>query len=105
MYVIVYVTAGDRKKAETLGRRMVEERLAACANIFPIHSIYRWNGNVEEGDEVGIIFKTRDTLVDAFAKRIKKLHGYELPCIVSWKIDRGSKEYLDWIGESTKKER
>ena len=105
MYAIVYVTAGDRKKAETLGRKMVEERLAACANIFPIRSIYRWKGNVEEGDEAGIIFKTKEKLIAAFTKRIEELHDYELPCIVSWKIDCGSKQYLDWIGKSTKKDR
>jgi periplasmic divalent cation tolerance protein len=102
MYSIVYVTAGDREKAEELCHKVVEEGLAACANIHPIRSVYMWKGKIETGDEVGMMLKTRDTLVDALTRRVKELHSYELPCVVSWKIGRGSQEYLDWIGESTK---
>ena len=103
MYAIVYVTTGDMEKAKTISRMMVEEGLAACANLYPIHSIYRWKGKVESNDEVSIMFKTKEMLVDMLVSRVKKVHDYELPCIVSWKIGKGSQEYMDWIGASVRK--
>jgi len=78
----------------------VEERLAACANIFPINSIFRWKDNIEDAEEFGIIIKTKTIKVRDVEKRVKQLHSYEVPCIVSFKIGSGSEEYLKWIGES-----
>jgi len=101
MYAIVYVTASGKRKAETLCRRIVNEGLAACGNIFPIHSIYRWKGKIERSEEVGIFFKTREDLLLRLTERIKELHEYELPCIISWRIEYGDQEYLNWIKEST----
>ena len=68
---------------------MVEERLAACINILrPVRSIYRWQGAIETADEVAAIFKTTTAQADALIARIAALHSYDVPCIVTWPIDK-----------------
>ncbi|MDD5474006.1 MAG: divalent-cation tolerance protein CutA [Candidatus Methanoperedens sp.] len=100
MFSIVYITAGDMEEARNLGRKLVEERLAACVNIFPITSIFRWKDNIDETQEVGIIAKTKTEKVKEIEKRVKELHSYEVPCVVSFGIAEGSADYLKWIDES-----
>jgi periplasmic divalent cation tolerance protein len=100
MFSIIYITAGDMAQARKMGRILVEERLAACVNIFPITSIFRWKDNIEEANELGIIVKTRSDKVKKIEKRVKEIHSYEVPCVVSFKIDEGSEKYLEWIQES-----
>lgn len=87
-------------EAKSIGRTLVEERLAACANIFPITSIFRWKDKIEEAGEFGIIVKTRTDKVKDIENRVRQIHSYEVPCIVSFKIGSGSEDYLKWIGES-----
>jgi len=55
MFSVIYITAGDREEAMKIGRTLVEEGLAACANLFPITSIYQWKGKIEEGSEFGYL--------------------------------------------------
>ncbi len=100
MFSIIYITAGDMAQARKMGRILVEERLAACVNIFPITSIFRWKDNIDEANELGIIVKTRSDKVKKIEKRVKEIHSYEVPCVVSFKIDEGSEKYLEWIQES-----
>jgi periplasmic divalent cation tolerance protein len=100
MFSIIYITAGDMPEARKIGRILVEERLAACANIFPITSIFRWKGNVDEASEFVIIVKTRTEKVKEIEKRVKEIHSYEVPCVVSFKIEDGSCKYLEWINDS-----
>jgi len=100
MFSIIYITAGSMDEAKSIGRTLVEERLAACANIFPITSIFRWKDNIEEAGEFGIIIKTGTDRVKDIERRVKQLHSYEVPCIVSFKIGYGSADYLKWIEES-----
>ena len=100
MFSIIYITAGDLAEARKIGRILVEEHLAACANFFPITSIFRWKGNIDEASEFGIIVKTRTEKVKEIEKRVKEIHSYEVPCVVSFKIDEGSSDYLEWINDS-----
>ena len=100
MFSIIYITAGSMEEAKSIGRKIVEERLAACVNIFPITSIFRWKGTVDEASELGIFIKTRTDKVKAVEKRVKEIHSYELPCVVSFKLDEGSEDYFKWIEES-----
>lgn len=99
MFSIVYITAGSMDEAKSIGRVLVEERLAACVNIFPIASIYRWKDNIEESGEFVMLVKTVTGKVKEIEKRVKQLHSYEVPCIISFKMDSGSEDYLKWIGE------
>jgi periplasmic divalent cation tolerance protein len=100
-YRSIYITVPDEEAARNLGRTLVEEHLIACANYFPINSIYRWRGEIQEVGEAAIIAKTRVELVDNLVKRVNELHSYEVPCVVSWIIEKGNPGYLEWIGEST----
>ncbi len=100
MFSIIYITAGSMDEAKSIGRTLVEERLAACANIFPITSIFRWKDKIDEAGEFGIIVKTRTDKVKYIENRVRHIHSYEVPCIISFKIGYGSEDYLKWIGES-----
>lgn len=100
--ISVYVTAATRSQAEELGQALVEERLAACANVLDgLTSIYRWEGAVRRDHEAAVLLKTRAALLPLVEARIQALHGYGLPCIVAWPIVGGSPAYLAWIVEQT----
>ncbi len=101
-YIVVFVTTTTEDNAAAMGRALVEERLAACANLIgPIRSIYRWQEVVEDGAELLLMIKTRASLFPELETRIKELHPYEVPEIVAINIEQGSTEYLDWLGDST----
>ena len=94
-------TFPDAETANDIARMLVAEKFAACANIIPtVHSIYRWKGKVESGGEVIVFFKTTRDRQKAFEDKLRSLHPYELPEIIYLKIDRGSPDYLRWVGES-----
>jgi periplasmic divalent cation tolerance protein len=99
--ISIYAIFADADEAERIGRAMVQRRLAACANIIaPVRSIYRWKGAVEQADEVAAIFKTTEASADALIAAIAGLHSYEVPCIVSWSIDKITASYAAWVEES-----
>ncbi len=100
--VSVYAVFANAQEAEKIGRATVEARLAACVNILgPIQSIYRWEGDVKSGEEVGAIFKTTHDNADALMTRIAGLHSYENPCVVTWPIDKVLASYAEWVELST----
>jgi periplasmic divalent cation tolerance protein len=100
--VMVYVTTRNPDEAKTIGGSLVEKQLAACVNIIPhIQTMYRWKGVIERGAESILIAKTRDTLIDAVIAEVKKLHGYEVPCIVALPIVNGNPAFLQWIYDET----
>jgi periplasmic divalent cation tolerance protein len=99
--ISVYAVFADAEEAERIAGQVVEERLAACANLFgPVGSIYRWRGKVERAEEVAAIFKTTEVLAEALITRIAGLHSYEVPCIVSWPIERVLGSYATWVEDS-----
>ena len=82
-----YVTAGSRDEALSIGRTVVQERLAACANVLDgVTSIYWWQGALEQAGEAALILKTRAELVERLTGRIRELHSYECPCVVALPI-------------------
>ena len=98
----LYLTAAGRDEAETIARTLVEERLAACANVLGgIHSFYWWEGKVHEEPEVAIVVKTRRELVDAVVARVKAMHSNSCPCVIALDIDGGNPDYLAWITAET----
>ena len=100
---IVYVTAGSREEALRIARCAVEARIAACANVFPaITSVYRWDGAIQEDGEVSLILKTREDLIDVLVAKIKEIHSYDCPCVVSFPITGGNPAFLEWIAEETR---
>jgi periplasmic divalent cation tolerance protein len=96
--IFVYITTSDQKEARKIGRALVESRLAACANILEsMNSIYWWDGKVQEATEAVLVVKTRDELMPALVERVRSIHSYDCPCIISLPILGGNSDYLDWI--------
>ncbi len=96
----VNVTVGSREAALTLARSAVEARLAACAQVSgPVHSVYRWQGEVEEADEFVVVFKTSFAGYSALAEFIDEHHSYDVPEIVCLPIVKGHPAYLKWVVE------
>jgi len=97
----VYAIFADADEAERIGETVIEERLAACINIFPpVRSIYRWQGEVMRADEVAAILKTSRQRADALIARICELHSYDVPCAVAWPIETVPAPFADWIANS-----
>ena len=94
----VYATAADAEEARRIGRALVEEGLAACANILPGHTaIYRWEGRIEESAEAAFVAKTTAARFEALRARIRALHSYTLPAILALPAAIGDAEFLDWV--------
>jgi periplasmic divalent cation tolerance protein len=99
---MIYVTAASRDEALKIGRALVAEKLAACANVLgEAASIYRWQGKVEEAQEFVLIAKTRRDLAESAMSRVKALHSYDVPCAVTYSMEAGLPEYLAWINRET----
>ena len=97
---IVLLTAPDWEMAHGLGRTLVDERLAACANLVPqITSIYRWEDAIHEDSEVLLIVKTTQASVPALTERVLALHPYAVPEVIALPIGAGSATYLAWLVE------
>jgi periplasmic divalent cation tolerance protein len=102
MIVTVYAVFGSAAEAQSIARTVVEERLAACANILaPCRSVYRWEGAIQEDEEVPALFKTRADTADALLARIAALHSYDVPAAVVWPIERALPAYLDWVAQES----
>ncbi len=96
----VYMTAGSKEEARSIGQCLVEEHLAACVNIIDqMTSIYRWQDKVESAEETVLIAKTVSAKVGALTERVKILHSYECPCVVSLNVNDGNQEFLEWISD------
>ena len=98
-YGVVLITAPSRDEAVAIANSLLEAKLAACINIFPIHSIYTWEGQLCADDEWQLIIKTDLTKFDALEAKVLKVHSYEVPEVVALPIVSGSKPYLQWMGE------
>jgi len=98
----VYITAPTKKEAKRIADVLVSEKLAACCNIFKMDSVYWWKGKIEKTGEYGIFAKTKKSLVEKIIKRVKEIHSYSVACIISFDIEKGNKDFLNWIEKSTK---
>jgi periplasmic divalent cation tolerance protein len=102
-HIVVFVTAGSAEQARTIGRALIEERLAACVNIIPsIESLYHWQGQVHHDQEVLLIAKTTAAALEQLGKRVKQLHSYDTPEVIAVPIVAGAADYLLWIDEETR---
>ena len=98
----VYSTFPSEEEARRVARQLVNERLAACANILsPCHSVYRWLGRVEETAEVPVVFKTRADTAGRLIDRIGEIHSYDVPAAVAWPIVSALPDYVRWVVDET----
>jgi periplasmic divalent cation tolerance protein len=100
-YSLIISTYPDKASAKVVAKLLVEKRLAACAQLFPIESIYSWKGEICEEGEVMLFIKSKTALFAEIAKEIKEKHSYEVPEIVQIPLTDGLPEYLRWIGDCT----
>ena len=101
---MIYTTLPDKAITKKIATELVNENLVACANFFPIESIYRWKNKLNKDKEYALIMKTRKSLYRKVEKKLKELHPYEIPAIVSYEIKDGLSDYLSWIQEETEKQ-
>jgi periplasmic divalent cation tolerance protein len=91
-------TFPDAETANRVAEALVEEKLAACANIIPaVHSIYRWKEKIETAGEVMVLLKTTEDRLVELQEKLRSVHPYEVPELICIKIDRGSPDYLRWV--------
>jgi periplasmic divalent cation tolerance protein len=103
-FLIIFCTTASEQEAADISKTVVEEGLAACANIIPqIRSIYRWKEEIWDKGETLIIIKSREELFEKIRSRIKELHSYEVPEIAAVPLDKGDAAYLQWIEAVTAK--
>lgn len=101
MEEVVLITAPNEEVAQTLARTLVEERLAACVNLVPgLRSVYRWQGEVVEDQEVLLVAKTTTFAFPRLKERVLSLHPYTVPEILALPIAEGHGPYLAWLREN-----
>ena len=94
----IYMTAGSRDEARKIGRTLVTSRLAACVNILDdMNSFYLWKDELQDDTEVVMIAKPTEAQVPQLVEKVKSLHSYDCPCIVSLPVAGGYQPFLDWI--------
>ena len=100
---VTFVTCRDVRQARRVARALVAERLAACVNVVPgVASIYRWKGRVEEAREALLLVKSTSARARKLEARVKELHSYDVPEVITLKIAGGSADYLRWLRESAR---
>ena len=100
--MFIYATTADAEEARRIGRQVVEEQLAACANIIAgVTSIFRWEGKLEEAGEAVLILKTTEEKLTQAIARVKSLHSYECPCIEALPVVEGNRDFLEWVVRET----
>ncbi len=103
--LLVMTNMPDAPSAQQLGRRLVESRLAACVSCLPgVHSVYRWQGAIEQADEVAVLIKTTANHYDELEAAIKTLHPYDVPEIIAIPVSAAWPAYAAWVAQETRKD-
>ena len=95
---LLYVISKDKKEAEKISMHLLKKRLIACANIFPIKSMYWWKRKIVNSAEYAVLAKTNNKNYKKAVDEIKKIHSYEIPCILRFDA-KANKEYEDWANK------
>ncbi len=101
-FITIYITHPNQATAEKISNVLVEQRLVACANIFPIQSAYWWKGEITKDEEVVTLVKTVEALWPKVVQVVQANHPYDVPCMMKSKVE-ANEEYEDWIRNSVKK--
>ena len=99
-HVVVLVACDAHDEARTLARTLVEERLAACAQVLPIESFYLWDGKLHDNHEHLILLKTTTAHYHALERRVLELHSYRVPEVIALPVTVGFGGYLEWVEEA-----
>jgi len=99
-YTMVITTFSDKESAKHAAVKLVQAKLAACVQIFPVESIYTWQDKIIEDNETVLLIKTKTGLFEQISTFINELHAYEVPEIIQIPITDGLPEYLNWVDEN-----
>ena len=100
---LIYMTTGSKAEAEKIGRALIESQLAACVNIIDnMRSLYMWENKLQDDREVILIAKTVNGHLAALIEKVKSMHSYDCPCIVSIPVEDGNPAFLKWIAGEVK---
>jgi periplasmic divalent cation tolerance protein len=102
-YGMLLTTAPSRDEAAKIANLLIDEKLAACVQLLPIESFYRWEGKTQNEAELLLLIKTRTALFEDAIVRIRAVHPYTVPQIVGTEFLAGFKGYLDWIDDATRR--
>ncbi len=101
---LIYMTAGSKEEARNVGKALVESKLAACVNIIDgMNSLYMWKGKLQDDREVVLIAKTAENRVQDLIAKVKSVHSYDCPCILSIPVEGGNPDFVDWIINEVKR--
>lgn len=99
--ILIYVTCKDKKEAVKVSEHLLKKRLIACSNMFPIKSMYWWGKKIVNGNEVVMLAKTVNKNYEKIKREVKKLHSYDVPCILKFNVE-ANEEYEKWVERETK---
>ncbi len=100
-FIIIYITHKNLEEAKKIANHLLEKRLIACANFFPVESAYRWKGKIERAQEIVSIVKTKSKNLEKVKTEVKKIHPYDVPCIMKINVEAND-DYERWIEEEAK---
>ena len=96
--ILVYVTCKNEMEASAIAHKLVSSQIAACANIIPqTKAVFKWEGEIKEQSEAILILKSQKARLEEVTERIREIHSYDLPCILSVSIEEGNAEFLKWV--------
>lgn len=99
--IFIYVTTANEKEAKAIATLLLEKKLIACANFFPIKSMYSWEGKTRCDSEVVLLLKTLEGKYLSIVKEITEIHSYEVPCISKFEATANT-EFGKWVREMVK---
>lgn len=99
--VMVYTTIGSEDTARDLAQTLLNERLIACANVFPVWSMFHWKGEVQSESELVMLLKTDQGQVPALMKRVPEIHPYETPCVEVFQASKVHGPFGKWLKDET----
>ncbi len=95
-FIFVYITNPTKKEAKKIAKHLLGKKLIACGNIFPINSLYWWEGKIVDENEFVLIAKTTNTNFEKVKKEVEKIHSYKIPCIIKIPVS-SNKKYFNWL--------
>jgi|SRR3989344_4167434 len=100
-FIVIYITHKNMKEAKKVATYLLNKRLIACVNYFPIQSAFWWKGKIENSKEIVSLVKTRKESWTKIKSEVKKMHPYNTPCIMKFDVE-ANEDYEKWINEETK---
>lgn len=100
-FIFVYITNPTKEEARKITKHLLEKRLIACANIFPINSLYWWEDKIADENEFVLIAKTSEDKFEKVKNEVEKIHSYTIPCIIKIPVS-SNKKFFDWLKNEIK---